>query len=386
MRSATEADIEAWARLESNAFGFPKKGAADWLKACELQNVRLADHAGQVAGACIFVPMGQYFGGRRVSMTGFAGVAVAPFARRRGVGSGLMTNALRELHSEGVGLSMLYASNQPLYRAVGFEQAGTHVLHNIHPRDIACAERALDARWVEPSDDEALRALYTEVAQQQNGRLARGEYVWGRQQRNGDARLNGFAVEGDAGLRGYVLYTGSRGAQGEQVTTKVRDFVAGDLQAARRLWTLLADHSATVDRVQFGSGPGDPLLLAMPGHPAWDAVLEYSMSRVVHLPTAIAERGYGRHLELDVCFELLDAQLPENQGCWRLLVGAGEGRVERCEGAEVKLDVRALSALYTGHQGSRALRMAGLLEGPGAQAALLDAAFAGPPPWASEMF
>jgi len=71
------------------------------------------------------IPMGQWWGSQRVPMTGIAGVGVTPEYRGTGVAIALVQDTVKELHRQGVPLSVLYPATQHLYRKAGYEQAGT---------------------------------------------------------------------------------------------------------------------------------------------------------------------------------------------------------------------------------------------------------------------
>lgn len=93
-------------------------------------------HAGQIAGGLSLYSMGQWFGGQRISMSGIAGVGVAPEYRGMGVATELMRQTVNELYANGVPLSALYAATQELYRKVGYEQAGSYCRFSLPTRSI----------------------------------------------------------------------------------------------------------------------------------------------------------------------------------------------------------------------------------------------------------
>jgi predicted acetyltransferase len=98
---ATDAERAALAPMISHTFGFPAADAPAWFERAGYENLR-ALREGGLAGGLIVVPMGQYFGGRSVPMTGVAGVGVAPEHRGRGAG----TRMMRALASRGYNRSL----------------------------------------------------------------------------------------------------------------------------------------------------------------------------------------------------------------------------------------------------------------------------------------
>jgi predicted acetyltransferase len=64
----------------------------------------------------------------------------------------------------------------------------------------------------------------------------------------------------------------------------------------------------------------------------------------------------------------------------------GAARVERGGRGEIRIDIRALASLYSGHLSVETLRTAGWIDGPDEGLARAQAAFAGPAPWMSDSF
>ena len=85
----SEAERPIFADILGHAFAVEPALALDaWFVTAGFENLRIARESGDVVGGWIKIPMGQYFGGRSVPMTGIAGVAVAPHMHRKGVANG----------------------------------------------------------------------------------------------------------------------------------------------------------------------------------------------------------------------------------------------------------------------------------------------------------
>ena len=135
-------EIAELAPIEHYAFGVPTEQAVEWLTAAGEEHVRLAyrtSEAGgrQLVGGLIHIPMGHFVGGRSVPTLGIAGVVVAPEARGLGVAKALMSASLREAAERGVALSSLYPATVTLYRAVGYELAGSRHRFRARVADLA---------------------------------------------------------------------------------------------------------------------------------------------------------------------------------------------------------------------------------------------------------
>ena len=80
-----EIHLEPLISILTESFNQPPGKARPWVEASGRENWRVVVDEEPVAGAML-IPMGQWFGGRVVGMTGLAGVVVSARARGRGVG------------------------------------------------------------------------------------------------------------------------------------------------------------------------------------------------------------------------------------------------------------------------------------------------------------
>jgi predicted acetyltransferase len=379
-----EEELLALTRIQAWAFGVDAAAARVWLERSGLENVRVARRRGETVGGLIEIPMGQWFGGRSVPMLGIAGVGVAPEARGEKVAISLMLDTLRAARARGFAVSTLYPAAVALYRAAGYELAGSRFLHKAALGVLPRVRGDLRVLPLEPDAASAVEALYRTTAAERPGYLDRGPYVWRRvrENRQGEA-YPGFGVFGSSGLEGYV-YLSLRGPQ-DQLELVVHDFVATSGAVARRLLALLADHRSTVKSLVIAAAAPSPLLLAPTELLFRTEVAETWMLRVVEPALALASRGYPQ-LELGVDLELTDHTLPENSGRYRLEVSGGQAHVSRGGTGAVALDERALAALYTGFFSPALLARNASLSGDAAVLARLAALFAGPPPSLCDFF
>jgi predicted acetyltransferase len=103
------------------------------------------------------------------------------------------------------------------------------------------------------------------------------------------------------------------------------------------------------------------------------------MIRLVDAAAAVAARGWPPGLRAQIDLRLHDRECPWNDGPARLVLDAGQARLEPGGSGATGLTSRGLSLLYAGWTPG-VLRRAGLLTGADPAAdALLAAAFAGPP-------
>ena len=357
------------------------------LKWAGHHNLRVVRERGEVVGCLTMVRMGQFFGGRSVPMVGIAGVAVRPDASRRGVATALMHECMRELAREGVALSSLYASTQTLYRKADFEPAGSRFVANLLPIQIELASHELALRRVTDADRAAIEAFYAERAAERSGHLDRGPYIWNRVllERFGLATHGVLVVDGDR-IEGYVLY---RKSAGEPPFNQIQiaDMQASTSRAYRRLWTFLRDISTSVvSEIVHYTAPSDPAYLIHPHAHYRMKLTDNWMLRVVDARAALLARGYPPHIDTELHLDLRDDVVPGNAGRFVLRVRDGAATVDSGGNASLRLDARALAALYSGFVTPRDLVRLDRVDGDAASLDRAAAIFSGPAPWMPDMF
>jgi predicted acetyltransferase len=383
------ADVHRLGAVLSDVFGFPAAEASGWFSNAGQQNLRIVREGGEIVGGLLLIPMAQFWGGRSVGLCGVAGVGTAPQARGKGSATRMMAACLRELRAQGHLLAALYPATQPLYRRVGFEQAGARVELKVAVRDLPSDERALCVTPFRPTDArlDDLQRLYGAQARTRDGWLDRGTYVWNRVQQPRGMLAQGYLVGPPDAPEGYVFFAKVRDG-GPRFDLHVTDLVYQSPRAARRILALLADHASLANEVTWFSSAQDPLLLLLAEQRARVRIenCHYWMLRLLDVPAALQARGFppglsGR-LELEVEDELLEA----NAGRWTLEVAAGRAQVQPGGGGALRGHVRALAPLYSGHRSATELCGVGLLEGTPQALEAADALFAGRAPSMPDMF
>jgi len=383
-----EHDHEAFLRITARAFGFPLGGLSDWLALIGRENLRFVEEKGVPRGALALLPMGQWFGGRCVPVAGIVAVGIEPEVRGLGVGKALMEGALRELGDRGLMLSTLYPSTTSFYRRCGYEIAGSR--HEVRV-DLAAlrAKRApLSIRRGDEKDEPAVRALYAAHAADSPGHLQRHEYIWGRVKVWREELRELYVFEHGKELAGYA-WLARRRPEATRLEIFLSDFVCKGTEAAETLVALLASHRSLADQAVWFGRQDDPLFLALEEAVAPHLSIKLStpwMTRMVDAPGALEARGYAPALSATLGFELADPLLPHNRGRFRLRIEKGRGKVEKGGRGDLRLDVRALAALYTGAYSASTLAGAGRIEGSDGAIALADGIFAGPAPSMPDMF
>jgi predicted acetyltransferase len=382
-----EQELASVQDILSQAFGTPPADHQLWMQRIESGSalLKVLHEGGTVTATVVLIPMGQWFGGRRVPMVGIAGVGVAPARRGLGTGTRLMRAALREVREQAP-LSTLYPATQPLYRKVGFEQAGSRFETRVQVLGLDFNDRTLALRPIEPSDLPALHEVYRRYAQRQQGWLDRGPYIWNRITQPRGELAYGYLVEGPSGIEGYLYLSRRHLSEFHKQELLLHDLLFSTPAAGRRLLSFLGDHRSLAVDVVWRGGAVEPLLYLLREQTYQVKHLYHWMMRVLDVPAALQARGYPEGISGALHLEVDDDLFPENRGRFVLEVEGGQARVRAGGQGAMRLHVRALASLYSGFLSPEALRVNGALEADEASLRTATALFSGPPPTLPDMF
>jgi predicted acetyltransferase len=202
---ADSADVARFAALASRSLGSSSERVLAMLQRLGASRIRLARIGADLAGGLALLPMGHWFGGRAVPCVGISLVAVAPEHRSRGIGSELMRTALEEARRDGVALSSLFPATCPLYRAAGYQTAGTWTVYRMHIANLGSGARDCELRVATSGDHATMHALYDTRARVLAAAVDRSPYFWQRVLDPVGEEARAYVVEGPAGAEGYVV-------------------------------------------------------------------------------------------------------------------------------------------------------------------------------------
>ncbi|MEQ1504476.1 MAG: GNAT family N-acetyltransferase [Myxococcota bacterium] len=379
------AELVPLTAVMSHAFAVDGAMARAWFDRVGVDALRVARSGAELVGGLMRIPMGQAFGGRFVPMCGIAGVGVRADRRREGIATELMRQVLLELWEDGFPLTALYASNQPLYRSVGYEQAGAHFHGVLRPRDIDVRETEGGRTTIATAADRPeVEALYREHAINRPGHLDRGPYVWARLWHPLDGAQSHVALLRDERdkLEAYVQYTQLRRDEG--LVMKVTDAASRTSRGWRRIWTHLRDASTIVSEIRLSTSPTDPLFVLQP-HPYMKMTLyEPWMLRVIDPIAALEGRGYAKGQPERLTFKVVDPMMGDQS----LTMDVVDGRAKVKKGGDptARIYIRGLSAMYSGYLSPFEAAALGLVEAGQRSLAAMQALFAGPSPWMRDFF
>jgi predicted acetyltransferase len=349
-----------------------------------LENFRIIRRDRLVAGGLALIPMSQWWSGDRVPMTGLAAVGIAP--EHRGGGSALLMlqHTLKELHTQGVPISVLYPATQRLYRKAGYEQGGAFCVWEMPTQSIQVKEQPLPLTAVS-REDEAFHSLYHQKARLNNGHLDRHPGIWQQLIAPDDNEIVYAYLIGSADQpQGYIIFSQYR--QEDNAIIQVRDWAVLTKAAIQTFWSLIANHRSQIQQVRWRGSAIDSLTLLLPEQTAKQRSIMRWMLRVIDVSKALEKRGYPSSLQTELHLEIQDDLLAENNGKFILSVANGRGEVTSGGKGDMKLDIRGLAPLYTGLLSPHQLQLTGLLDATETALVAATQIFAGASPWMADFF
>lgn len=368
----------------TQAFVSPSNTEDNYIQRIGVENFRVIRQSGKLLGGLAMIPMGQWFGRRRVAMVGIAGVGIAPDHRGSGGAIALMQQTLKELHANGVAISTLHPAVQSLYRKVGYEQGGSYCGWEIPASQIQIRESSLPIAPI-PLNSERLSPLYQQQAQCNNGYLDRHPCLWQEILRPiSQEALYAYQFGSVDHPQGYIIFKQTRTEAGSIL--QIRDWVVLTTAAGRSLWSFLAGHRSMIKQIHWCGSAIDALTLMLPEQTFQSQFVERWMLRIIDVQRALEARGYPLNIEADLHLDIQDNLLPENTGKFILSVFQGQGQITQGGRGELRLNIRGLGPLYTGLFSPHQLQLMGQLTGEEKALAIATQLFASPSPWMPDFF
>lgn len=389
-RALSEADAERCLALERYAFAVNPDPAL--FGAAQLARFRGLFVGETLAAQLDLLPLRVQLGfGTEAPLAGIGAVAGAPELRRRGYVTTLLRHTIDELIAAGVSLCMLYPFKQSFYGRYGWATCMERRVYSGPPARFSHFQVAPGA-WAPAGVDNAgeLERIHREALRGRFGVLARDaawwrDYVlhdWERRPRHA------YVWRDEAGQgRAYAIFhfTG----EGESRALISREMVATDPLARAQIFAFIAGHEDQLATVRFRAPADAPVNLLFP-NPLNCELEPHFMLRLLNVPAALEAYPFPHELSGRLSFELADDWIAANQGCFALELDEGRGRVSRLPAgteAGLRLDVRALTQIYSRLLRPRTAAAFGLLAAPDRAAlALAERAFGGLAPFSTDMF
>jgi predicted acetyltransferase len=329
---------------------------------------------GAMIGTAADFPMTLTIPGGELPAAGLTMVGVAPSHRRRGAMTGLMRRQLDDARERGEPLSILWASEPPIYGRYGYGVATQRAWIEADRDRIAfrgSPEPAGQVRLVDVDEAERiLPPLYERVRKATPGMFVR-TLEWWREYRLPDPehkRHGGgprfiAVLELEGKPEAYAMYrVHEKWPDGFPASRlRAQETVATSPLASREIWRFIfgVDLVARVDSQWL---PVDhPLLLLVTDPRRLRPKLSDGLwLRILDLERALGSRSYAE--EGAIGLELRDSFVDDNDGVWTLEAGKGGAEVRRGGEAELRVDIGDLASTYLGGHSFGRLAAAGLVE------------------------
>jgi predicted acetyltransferase len=379
VRRITAGELEAASQLGALAFG-EQGDPSEKRTQTELPTDRYwygaFDSSGRLIGTAEDAFHEQWWGGRRVTAVGVAGVAVLPEARGSGSARAMLKALLEGAHERGAAVSALYPTVAPVYRASGWAVTGSLRTAEVPTALLTSAGKpggTLQVRPGDPYGPDQLKAyeLYMELAGKRDGLLTR--QVPDFPAKGWPRGIDGMSLAFDGErLVGYFTWARGTGYRKDAVLT-VPDLIAVTDDAARELIAVLAGWRSVTPTVRLRPLAFDAASRLIP----WESATRFDaqpwMHRPVDVVSAVRSRGSAPLRSGSVQFYLHDPVATWNEGSWQLEVADGEAELTRIQAdPQLRLDVAGFGLLYCGAATPAGLVEAGLLHGPAESVGGLD--------------
>ncbi len=395
IRSTTDKDLDVFVDTVHAAFGLfpepPVEGGGLWWSALETDRCLLAltPDGRPVGTASAYSFELTLPGGTLVPISGVTAVGVLPSHRRQGVLSAMMRHQLAELRARGEFLSVLLASEAPIYGRFGYGPA-TYTARLTVPRHKAAlavprARGVADAPATGSDNGsvevlrraecgEILEEVYDRYRRAQPGALSRPHHWWalraGQPPISPAPRYVAVHRDADGVPDGYASYSVESG------TLTVDETIATDDAVFTALARFVLGHDL-VSQVVFKHVPsGHPLRWQFADFRAGEVSgdMDWLWVRLLDVPRALTARGWFTDGEL-----VLDIDDPFFGEHDRYLLTVRDGKadcVPTDRKPDLSMEVRDLGSLYLGGTAPSTLVRAGHIQAhrPGA-ATLADSLF-----------
>ena len=295
-----------------------------WNEHVGYERFRAVKKKEKILGGMGIIDMGQWFGGKIVRIGAVTSVGVAPEGRGLGVASVLVKKSLSEMYESEIPISTLLPSSTRVYRSFGYERAGVKITY--------------------------------------------------------ETKIQDMKVEKN--IVGYVNFQQARSAN----HIRVRDMVALNAEAAKKLLNFFYDHRTVIDTISWNGPVSDPIQLLMEEQKVEIADTRDWMLRIVDIKKALESRGYIKDINLSLTLNYEDPILPQNSGTWDINIFDGKCEVSKSNLNGIQLGPRGLAPLYTSYLNAYDIKNMGLLEGTDKDLSKASIIFSGPKPWFGDQF
>lgn len=368
LRFGTDADLDGLWEVFRVGFGAHERDRAMWTSELVAARAAIIDGPrGEIAAASHIRPFAQWFGGRPVPLAGYSPVAVLPEHRGKGLGRAVTVGQYADARERGEVIAGLYPAALSLYRAVGFECAGSYVARRFPAQELQSIspDRAVEVRRGTVDDVGAVHRCYAATAPGRDGTLARDERWWARSLPTDLAETMLYVVDDPdhpGELAGYSIHRFGPGRRPYDHSVAVTEVRADDPDVVKALWRVVASSGAQApDLDVVGPAEDDLFLLADRASPLAVRNEIRWMLRLIDLPGAFAARGWPAHATARIELHVQDQQAPWNDGNWTIEIADGAATAAPGGAGTVEATIGGLSSWWSGYASATRLARLGHL-------------------------
>ncbi|MDX1660041.1 MAG: GNAT family N-acetyltransferase [Nitriliruptorales bacterium] len=378
IRTITDAEVEPWVTAMNEGFlSHAEEGEAEFRRpAIDLDRTLAAFDGDKVVGTYrswateLTLP-----GGDTLPAAAVTNVTVTPTHRRRRLLTEMITRDLRESQQRGEALSVLIASEYPIYGRYGYGPATEHVKLEVK-RHAATFRRPPSGTVELLTPDEVrphMRAVYDAHRRANPGEIDRRDRRLDREagiiEMPGKDKPHPYQAicrDRDGNVTGYVRYRVNNEWEGRvsDVRIEVRELWAPTPEAQALLWSFCLGMDWVVGVTGLDRGPDDllPSLLEDARAVRQSERADFLWTRILDVPTALGARSYLH----DTSFVLeVHDPLGFTEGRYRVTI---DGGVANCEPTDdepdVAVGVAVLSSVLLGGWSLLWYAEAGLVDAP----------------------
>lgn len=313
------------------------------------------DDTGKMTACLQIVPYTVRLGAHRVALGGIGGVASLPETRRQGNTRALMLHSLREMRERGMLLSALYPFSHRYYRQYGYELVCTARRTTAKMSSFAAFPVTGTARQYLPGeDDQALRRIYEAFTARCNLAPRRDDALWKKwlEKDPYTQRQYTYVWHNEANeARAYAVLRVADRPEGREL--QVADAAYGDAPALVGLLGLLRNMGEQYATVSWELPlKVDPNAFFPEPYEATQIIVQKGMARVLDVSGVLERLSYSG-APGEYTLRIIDPQLPENDGPWRVTFADGQARAAKLTDEAVPvdwtLDIPAFTQLALGY-------------------------------------
>jgi len=312
------------------------------------------NEAGVMMGLFHLIPYTVWYEGHQVGMGGIGGVATLPEYRRYGSIRAIFTYSLQEMYERGMLVSALYPFSYAYYRQFGYDIAFLRRRLKIEVKEFAKFRSDESVSQWMPGDDEGpLRAVYDRFARETNMMVCRDDKSWEWKLKADPFEKRRYTYlwhDASGEPTSYVIFRVEDIAQYVR-HLHVQDFACQGPGGTQGLFALLRNMSAAYEQFIWEMPTWiDPNSLFDEPNAAKQKVEPRGMARIINVGEALR---LMRHPQAQGSYTLgvRDAQLPQNDGVWRVEFGGGQAQAKKVQTSQADwtLDIRAFTQLALGY-------------------------------------